>query len=71
MANATEYFVQSALIDLTTSDEISADKISVMVVKKNNDEEDYDMVFHLYNDKTHVRKLSLEEIFDFKKLKTA
>ena len=67
ISGATEYFVQQALYDFCTSDNIQPDKVSVMIVRKNDEE----MVMHLYNGQIHVRKIEPEEIFDQTKIKTA
>lgn len=67
LAGATEFFVQSSLIDFCELHKISPSNVSVMIVRKDDD----DMVMHLYNGTQHVRKLNPEEIFNQEKLKTA
>ena len=67
MAGMAEYFVQQALFDFCKSDDISNENVSVMIVRKN----DEDMDMHLYNSLVHVRKIDPVEIFDQTKIKTA
>lgn len=67
MAGATEYFVQQSLFDFCSSDNIEYGKVSVMIVRKNDEE----MIMHLYNGTQHVRKINPEEIFNQEKIKTA
>jgi hypothetical protein len=66
-AGATEYFVQQALFDFCSKDEIKQENVSVMIVRKNDEE----MSMHLYNEGQHVRKIQPEEIFDQTKLQTS
>lgn len=65
IATTTEFFIQQALADFCKSDDIDPDKISVMVVRRNEDM----MLLYLYNNGDHVRKIAMEEIFDQSKLK--
>lgn len=67
IAGATEYFVQQSLFDFCGKDEIKQENVSVMIVRKNDEEMD----MHLYNKENHVRKIQPEEIFDQTKIKTA
>lgn len=67
MAGATEYFIQQSLFDFCSSDNIKQDDVSVMIVRK----DDENMIMHLYNKGQHVRKIAPEEIFDQSKIKTA
>ena len=67
IAGATEYFVQQALFDFCGKDEIKQENVSVMIVRKNDEE----MSMHLYNEGKHVRKIQPEEIFDQTKIQTS
>lgn len=67
ISGATEYFVQQALLDFCGSENIKPENVSVMIIRKNEEE----MVMHLYNGVQHIRKIDPEEIFDQTKIKTA
>jgi hypothetical protein len=64
---ATEFFTQQALFDFCSSDNIKPDDISVMIIRKNDEE----MNMHLYNNGVPVRRVDPLEIFDQSKIKTA
>lgn len=67
MAGATEFFVQRTLFEASERSEIPFEKVSIMVVRKNDEEMD----MHLYNEGQHVRKIQPEEIFDQTKIQTS
>lgn len=65
LAGATEYFVQQSLVDFCASENIQSNNISVMVVRKSDD----DILMFLYNGIEFVKKIEPENIFDQSKIK--